>query len=692
MGNENILVVDDDIRINDFIRELIVNAGYRAEAAISGEEALAILSGRTPQSGQAFDLVLLDIMLPGIDGYEVCRRIKTDPALAGISVIMLTAMGSVADKARGLEIGADDYIAKPFDNRELLARLEAVLRVRRAEQQVRRRNRELAALNAVAEAVGRAIELPDVLSTALDQVLQTLGLDAGMITLTTQTGSQSIAISRWGELDPTGGIEAAEKVAREGQPLVFNLAVGTTDVRRSAACVPLRSRDHVSGTLVVAGREMREVDAATLNLLVAIGHQVGEAVERARLYEAAQTRSEDLAVLNDITRAITSTLDPEAVLTVSMRGIREFLHVEAGSLILVDRSTGRLVFRKTLSSDQECADERVLQPGEGIVGRTIQEREPIMLNDVQSHPLFSPQRDSVAGLVTRSMLCVPVVVKGQAVGAIEVINKIGGPFTNDDLEMLSFLAASVGVALENARLYGELAESARKLERSQAQLIQAEKLAATGRLAASIAHEINNPLQAIHNCLHLVLNRPLTDEKRARYLQMAQEEVERLITIVTRTLDFYRPSKGRIVPTQVNDLVESVLALAGKRLEHGRVRVQRRLATNLPPLAVVPDQLTQVFLNLVINAAEAMTEGGELTITTAHQDNEVHIGFKDTGPGIPPEEINKIFEPFYTTKATGTGLGLAISYGIVERHGGRITVESEPGRGTLFTVRLPIGT
>jgi two-component system NtrC family sensor kinase len=290
------------------------------------------------------------------------------------------------------------------------------------------------------------------------------------------------------------------------------------------------------------------------------------------------------------------------------------------------------------------------------------------------------------------VLCVPIVVKGNAIGSIEVINKIGGPFTNEDLETLSFLAASVGVAVENARLYSELGQSKLDLERSQAQLIQAEKLAATGRMAASIAHEINNPLQAIHNCLHLVLNRPLDDEKKLRYLQMAQEEVERLIAIVTRTLDFYRPSKGRLVPTQVNDLVESVLALAGKRLEHGRVHVRRNLANDLPQLSVVPDQLTQVFLNLVINAAEAMSQGGQLTITTKREDNWMCVGFTDTGPGITSEEASKIFEPFYTTKATGTGLGLAISYGIVERHGGRITVESQPGQGATLTVRLPIKT
>jgi len=132
MSDANILVVDDEVRINAFIREMLSNFGYRSEPALTGEEALAILGDQTPQAGQKFDLVLLDIMLPGINGYEVCHRIRTDPSLAGLPVIMLTAMGKVADRKYGLEIGADDYIAKPFDIPDLLERIETVLSKRRA--------------------------------------------------------------------------------------------------------------------------------------------------------------------------------------------------------------------------------------------------------------------------------------------------------------------------------------------------------------------------------------------------------------------------------------------------------------------------------------------------------------------------------------------------------------------------------
>ena len=201
----------------------------------------------------------------------------------------------------------------------------------------------------------------------------------------------------------------------------------------------------------------------------------------------------------------------------------------------------------------------------------------------------------------------------------------------------------------------------------QAQLIQAEKLSALGRLAASLAHEINNPLQALRSGLALLLNRPLDAEKRQRYIAVANREVERLIGIVERMLDFYRPSAEQQEPTDINAILEEVLTLAGKKLQHSKVSTQTKLAADLPLVRAVASQIQQVFLDLLLNAVEAMPNGGRLTISTGLSSDrrEALVVFADTGDGIPKEEISRVFEPFYTTKLKGTGLGLAISYGIV---------------------------
>jgi two-component system NtrC family sensor kinase len=269
---------------------------------------------------------------------------------------------------------------------------------------------------------------------------------------------------------------------------------------------------------------------------------------------------------------------------------------------------------------------------------------------------------------------------------------LDGAFTGQDLELLQAMAASVAVAVDNASLYSELADFTEEVERSQAQLVQAEKMAAIGRLAASVAHEINNPLQAIHNSLHLSLHDHLDGEKRLEYMNMAQSEVQRLIEIVQRMLDFYRPSRGSVAPADVNGLVENVLALSSKRLQHGDIRVHASLGPDVPPVPVVSDQITQVFLNIIINAIEAMPSGGDLQLETklSREGEWVLVCFRDTGQGMSPEQLSNLFEPFYTTKSDGTGLGLAISYGIVERHGGMMEVSSQPGQGTTFTVKLPV--
>jgi two-component system NtrC family sensor kinase len=292
---------------------------------------------------------------------------------------------------------------------------------------------------------------------------------------------------------------------------------------------------------------------------------------------------------------------------------------------------------------------------------------------------------------------VPLPARDRILGVLVILCPQSPGFTTPNESLLAAIGQQVGVSVENARLYTELRQFAQELERSQAQLIQAEKLAAMGRLTASIAHELNNPLQAVQNCLHLTLNRKLAEEKQRHYLTLAQEEVERLIDIVSRMLDFYRPSRGQRSPTDVNAIIENVLALAAKKLQRGNVTVYRQLARDLPFIHVVADQIKQVFLNMVINAIEAMPRGGELIITSRLENGKeqqkkdwLRVSFADNGMGLTAEELQHIFEPFYTTKARGTGLGLSVSYGIVERHGGHIDVKSIPGKGTLFSVRLPL--
>jgi signal transduction histidine kinase/CheY-like chemotaxis protein len=264
------------------------------------------------------------------------------------------------------------------------------------------------------------------------------------------------------------------------------------------------------------------------------------------------------------------------------------------------------------------------------------------------------------------------------------------PFSEADIEMFGILVRQAAGALENARLYGELRDYVRQVEESQQALIQAEKMAAVGRLTASIAHEINNPLQALRNCLHLAGREELALDQREDYLQLAESELQRLMSTVQRMLDFYRPGTGEREGADINQLVLRVLKLLRKQLEEQEVVVITKLDEDIPDTYVVTNQIQQVFFNIILNAMYAMPDGGKLYIESRRGDGYLEILFEDTGPGVAEDTRERIFEPFTSTRENGTGLGLSVSYNILDAHGGSLELLTDRNRGACFQVRLPV--
>jgi two-component system NtrC family sensor kinase len=222
----------------------------------------------------------------------------------------------------------------------------------------------------------------------------------------------------------------------------------------------------------------------------------------------------------------------------------------------------------------------------------------------------------------------------------------------------------------------------------EAQMIEQERFAANGRLAATIAHEVNTPLQAVESCLHLAERAEAS--RRAEYFQIAREEVIRVGRILQQLLEVFRPSQQACVPIDINALIGRVLLLIGSTLARQGIDVERELKPDLPVVWGHIDEITQVLLNLVVNASHAMPKGGTLCLRTCDADG-VLVEVGDTGIGMSAELQSRIFEPFFTTKSNGTGLGLAISQKIVAQHGGHITVQSRLNAGSKFRVVLPVG-
>lgn len=325
-----------------------------------------------------------------------------------------------------------------------------------------------------------------------------------------------------------------------------------------------------------------------------------------------------------------------------------------------------------------------------------------------------------------SELCVPLKLDEHVLGVLNVESVQPQAFSAADQQILQMLADQTAVALENARLVEQSWDQYRRLQQSQAQLVQVEKMAALGRLVASIAHEINNPLQSVQHGLALIAEELETSQQPELidYIDLVTQEIMRVATIVRRMRDFYRPTQNlkRQLPSTIeidsfdsfyrpqadelhsidlHQVLEDVLQLANKQLQHSHITVERFWEPTLPPMRGNPDYLKQVFLNLVLNAIDALSMGGGvLRISTALASIQrpadtkprpaARLEFSDTGAGISPEALAHLFEPLFTTKGHGSGLGLFISYKIIEGHQGQILVNSAAGQGTTFTILLPL--
>ena len=330
--------------------------------------------------------------------------------------------------------------------------------------------------------------------------------------------------------------------------------------------------------------------------------------------------------------------------------------------------------------------------------KVLAEKKSRIVDDTQEHPDWEYEASSTH---VRSWLAVPLVAGNIGIGLYSLTKREAAAFTEENRQWAEALAAQAAVAIQNARLYESVQAQIQEVKEMQALAVQNEKMSALGRLMASLAHEINNPIQAMQGCLMLGMEKLAVADlgKAEQYLLIVQTEIERVARIIQHLRDFYRITPEQKQPTDLESTLDSVLLLAQKQLEHRSVIVERTAAAHLPTLLASPDQLKQVFLNLILNAVDAMPDGGDLklhtSLTTMPHITEltvpaVRVIFQNSGEPIDAAALPYIFEPFFTTKEQGSGLGLSISYGIIEAHGGQITVTSEAVNGTIFTILLPV--
>jgi signal transduction histidine kinase/HAMP domain-containing protein len=314
-------------------------------------------------------------------------------------------------------------------------------------------------------------------------------------------------------------------------------------------------------------------------------------------------------------------------------------------------------------------------------------RRALIINNI-SEP--SPFSENNIKLNLTNLMLVWIRQKGELIGAIRVANKRSGGFTEEDVRPLAILANNVSVALENAMLYDDLRKQMQELQSAQEQLVQAAKLVAIGELASNIAHEINNPLTSILGYAELIKEEQDLDSI-LRDIDVIEKESLRAREIVHQLLEFSRKRSLKMHGVDINKVIYDVIELVSLQIKESMIEIEVSLGKNITMIEGDENQLKQVFLNIINNAVFAMGNDGTLGISTYTDNGNVCATVSDTGDGIPKEIVSRIFEPFFSTKKEkGTGIGLSVSYTIIKSHNGNIDVTSEKGKGSKFTIILPI--
>ena len=481
----------------------------------------------------------------------------------------------------------------------------------------------------------------------------------------------------------TGWVAQTGKVARVGDVTQDKRYVSIRRDVRSELAVPLEVRGELRGVINVDSDRVDAFSEDDQELLQELAIQASTVIHNTWLYEQLRLKVMLFQSLSTVSRTINSPLNVDEALRAITREGCELMRARMCSLMLLNDTREWLDLRASYGAGEAYVNKPRLSVQESLIGVVVRRKKAMQVADVQTDTRY--QNVELArreGLV--SLLSVPLIFSGQCIGALSVYTARSYTFSNEEIQILSALAELSAIAIEKARLYERVVDV-------EEQLRQNEKLSALGLLAAEVAHEIRNPLTVMKLLYHSLNLKFEEGDPRSKDARIIESKIEHLNKIVDQILDFARTTEPQFAPVNLNDLVDEMGLLVRHKLANQRVRLIRNLQTDLPLVSGDAPQLEQAFLNLILNAAEAMTEGGTLTvITRSLPTNLVEVVFKDTGGGMTKEQQQHAFRAMLaSTKAKGHGFGLAIVGRIIETHHGQIRIVSRMGRGTAMHITLP---
>jgi len=485
-------------------------------------------------------------------------------------------------------------------------------------------------------------------------------------------------------------------VARNGKPA--RVGDVTRDPRyvmlrsevRSELAVPLEVQGEIRGVVNVDSDQLEAFTAEDQELLEALATQAARVIHNTWLYEQLRLKARLFESLASVSQVINSALSLDDALKVITREACVLMRAKMCSLMLLDETRQWLDLRASFGAGEAYIAKPRLGIEESLLGSVVRRKKPIQIENVRTSSRYQhvevARREGLSAL-----LSVPLIFGGQVIGTLSVYTGQPYSFSNEEVRILSALAELSAIAIEKARLYERVVDV-------EEQLRQNEKLSALGLLAAEVAHEIRNPLTVMKMLYHSLDLKFALGDPRAKDARIIDEKIEHLNRIVEQILDFARTTEPQLAPVNLNEVIDELALLVRHKLKHQNIQLERKLAPGLPPVLGDAPQLEQAFLNLILNAAEAMPEGGALTILSRsiriprRGENAAYVAvdFKDTGPGMTPEQQRRAFTSvLHTTKAKGTGLGLAIVGRIIETHRGKVKIKSRPGHGATISVLLP---
>jgi PAS domain S-box-containing protein len=744
-----ILWADDNADMRTYVSRLLAGR-YEVQAVSDGQAALKAARAHPP------NLILSDVMMPKLDGFGLLRALRDDPKLREIPVILLSARAGEESRIEGLETGADDYLVKPFTARELMARVETHLRMSNLRRETADRETRLRA-----EAELERTRLQELLAQAPAAIGLTKGANHSWVYVndryirTTGRASTADFIGKtvresMPELQGQGILELLDEVYRTGKPYcghemkvmlnrstpdqpeesywdfvyqpiqdtrgqiegLFIHAIEVTD--KVIARHAIERSEERFRTIVQTTPECVKVVAADGTLLhmnsaglAMVGAERAAMVFGKNVYDMiAPEDRERFKEFNE--RVCQGESGSLAFDIVAFDGVRHQMETRGAPL---RNSDGKIV---QLAVTRDVTERKAAEDAQRRLAAIVEFSEDAIISKdlngiVRS---WNPQAERMFGYTAEEMIgqSITIIISPELYSEEEMILgriKNGEKIDHFETVRVAKSGERIDVSLsispvknEQSRIVGaaKIARDIREHKRIEKALRTTEKLAAAGRLAATVAHEINNPLEAVTNLVYLA-NRDLPNaDKAAAYLLSAKQELDRVAHITRQTLGFYRDTSSPI-RMNVAKTLDDLLLLYEKRLEVRNIKIVKQFDCDVEVMAFA-GEIRQAISNLLTNSMDAMPSGGTLTIRirrTCGRNNSnapgVTITVADTGAGIPPEIRQNLFQPFFTTKAdVGTGLGLWITRGIIDKHDGHMHMRSRNGvekHGTATSIFLP---